>query len=149
MKVIKQWKKATLVDLVYVVNELKEVLDSPSVVILTGEVGAGKTTLVQHFMDTGEATSPSYSVINEVGDVLHADFYRLKSKEEIVHLELPLYLEGKNTFFVEWGIDYLNDIKKELGFDFNYYELQISIYESKEISASFRNYSLHLIDKFT
>ncbi len=148
MKLIKEWKKAKLADLVYVVSELKEVLELPAVIILTGEVGAGKTTLVQSFTDLPETTSPSYSLINEFGDVLHADFYRLKDREELIHLELPLYLEGKNYFFVEWGIDYLADIKRELGFDFNYYELSIDIYESKQLNTAFRTYSLKSIDKF-
>ena len=148
MKIVKEWKKASLADLIYVVSELKEVLTEPSVLILSGEVGAGKTTLVQSFTDLPETTSPSYSVINEFGDILHADFYRLKNREELVHLELSLYLEGKNFFFIEWGMEYLNDLKRELGFEYNYYELSIDIYESKEIQSSFRNYTLKSIDKF-
>lgn len=148
MKVVKEWKKASLADLIYVVSELKEVLTEPSVLILSGEVGAGKTTLVQSFTDLPETTSPSYSVINEFGDILHADFYRIKDREELVHLELSLYLEGKNFFFIEWGMEYLHDLKRELGFEYNYYELLIEIYESKETKSSFRNYTLKSIDKF-
>ncbi len=148
MKIVKQWKKASQADLIYVVSELKEVLSLPSIIILTGEVGAGKTTLVQSFVDLPSATSPSYSVINEFADILHADFYRLKDKEELLHLELPLYMEGKTVFFIEWGIDYLKDVKRELGFEYNYYELSIEIYESVETNCSFRNYDLKLIDKF-
>ena len=149
MKVIKEWKKVALTDLVYVVSELKDVLSLPAVVILSGEVGAGKTTLVQQYSELPETNSPTYSVINEYGDIVHADFYRLEDPEEILHLELPLYVEGKNTIFVEWGKDYFKYLMRELGFDFNYYELQIDIYHSEQIDQSFRNYSLRSIDKFS
>ena len=149
MKMVKEWKKVALNDLVYVVSELKDVLPLPAVVILAGEVGAGKTTLVQSYSDLPETASPTYSVINEYGDIVHADFYRLKDREEIMHLELPLYADGKSIFFIEWGRDYLQDLTRELGFDFNYYDLEIEIYHSKEIKQSFRNYYLRSIDKFS
>lgn len=130
MRVIKAWKKVLESDLTYVVNEAREEMAVPCVLILTGDVGVGKTTFVKCFSEGQKALSPTYSVINDMGNITHADFYRIKDEEEITHLELELYLENKSYFIVEWGIDYLQRLVKELGSEFNYYEMELMMSES-------------------
>ena len=144
------WKKVFENDLENIVIELKEFLDTPSVVILTGEVGAGKTTFTKKFVDfeEGSVMSPTYSIVNEVGEVCHADFYRLHSADEIEHLELELYLDDKDYFLVEWGKPYLSTIQRSLGSDFSYYELKIDTNEnsSSESKVPSRNYYLEKLE---
>ena len=106
-------------------KKIKKHLEAPCVVFLTGEMGAGKTTFVQYFVDGSDLpTSPTYSLINVIGNIAHADFYRIKSESELNYLELPLYQECR-YIFIEWGFPMNHHIKRELGSRFVYYELKI------------------------
>ena len=77
------------------------------------------------------APSPTYSLINEIDNIVHADFYRIEKKEELIHLEIPMYLEEKDYFLIEWGMPYLYELQRIIGDDFNYYQLKIEINEQK------------------
>lgn len=138
-------KKALISDLGYVADELREHVETPAVVILTGPMGAGKTSLVKAFCPTLNISSPSYSVVNELGDVAHLDLCRLKGPDELATLELHLYSEGKKYFFVEWGIDYAYSLWKILGEHFTYYELVIEVNKDGNGNPTSRNYSLYSI----
>lgn len=131
-KVIREWKKVYESDLQYIAYELKDLTDKPSVILLEGAMGAGKTTFTKSFIREGDTFSPSYSVLSETPSVLHADLYRLEDKEEIIHIELPLYLESKQYFLVEWGEKYLRTLYRETPEDFSYYNLEITINDSTE-----------------
>ncbi len=141
MKVLRTWKKAHESDLESLVLELKDLVLKPSIVILSGPLGAGKTTFVKNFSKLvdplSNATSPTYAVINEGTKVVHADFYRIETSEEVLHLELPLYLEGKDYFLVEWGKRFLHRLSLEVPEEFNFYELKIDI-----VSPEVRNIEL-------
>jgi tRNA threonylcarbamoyladenosine biosynthesis protein TsaE len=141
-KILREWKKVFESDLKYICFELKELLKTPACIILDGNLGAGKTTLVKMF--TGEEMlSPTYSIITENKSVVHADFFRIEKKDEIVHLELPLYLENKNFFFAEWGKKYYKDIFKQLPEGYSCYLIEIKTQESQDKKQpNSRNYSL-------
>ncbi|MFT6630122.1 MAG: tRNA threonylcarbamoyladenosine biosynthesis protein TsaE [Bacteriovoracaceae bacterium] len=128
-KEIRSWKKVFESDLTYIAYELKEIVQEPALIILEGPLGGGKTTFSKVFIDGDETFSPSYSVLSDTINVLHGDFYRIKDREEIIHLELPLYLEDKKYFLVEWGKKHFSSITKELPEDFAYYLLEVSINE--------------------
>ncbi len=150
MSRILSWKKILEQDLDYISDELKEHLTGRSCIIFTGEVGAGKTTFIQHFMKSGttktdDILSPTYSIINEQGVFAHADFYRIDDSEEIIHLEMGLYAEGKEYFLIEWGMPYLHAIRAQLGEQFNYYELIIDINLGEDPTISSRNIHLKKI----
>ncbi len=124
----KVWKKVSEPDLASLASELKSILKNPSVIILSGEVGVGKTTFTKEFIgDSGDVHSPSYSLINEVGSFAHADFYRIEDSEELIHLEISLYLEGKEFFLVEWGLPYATQLRKEVDQRFDFFELHLDI----------------------
>ncbi|MCT4642686.1 MAG: tRNA (adenosine(37)-N6)-threonylcarbamoyltransferase complex ATPase subunit type 1 TsaE [Bacteriovoracaceae bacterium] len=125
MKVVKEWKKVLEEDLSCICTELKEQIDNPSVIILEGQMGMGKTTFAKVFINSKDTMSPSYSIINEIGDVVHADFYRLENEEEIVHLELDLQLSGKKYFLVEWGNRFVKQIERQISSDMSFYQLEI------------------------
>jgi tRNA threonylcarbamoyladenosine biosynthesis protein TsaE len=79
-------------------------------VILTGELGAGKTTLVQGVargLDVEAAVvSPTFTLIREYSgrlDVAHVDVYRLDRVQDVVDLGLDELGDGEVVLLVEWG----------------------------------------------
>lgn len=131
MKELRIWKKAHESDLESLVLELKDLIKKPAVIVLSGPMGAGKTTFTKVFTSVVEpltnASSPTYAVINEGAKMVHADFYRLEADEEVLHLELPLYLQGKDYFLVEWGKRFLRRLSMEVPEGFSFYELSFEI----------------------
>lgn len=126
-KTVREWKKVYRSDLSYIVYEMRDLVKVPAMVILEGPLGAGKTTFVQNFVGEGEVLSPTYSILSEAKNILHADLYRLEKQEEIIQLELSLYLEDKQYFFVEWGMKFARRIFRELPENFTSYVLEIEI----------------------
>jgi tRNA threonylcarbamoyladenosine biosynthesis protein TsaE len=147
-KLIREWKKVYKSDLAYIVYEIKDLLKVPAMLILEGDLGAGKTTFTQCFAGEKEVLSPTYAILSEAKGLLHADFYRIEKNEEILQLELPIYLEEKQYFFVEWGMKFARRLTRELPENFTSYLIEISINEgiadSQEgPSRNFAFYSLH------
>ncbi|MCR9204620.1 MAG: tRNA (adenosine(37)-N6)-threonylcarbamoyltransferase complex ATPase subunit type 1 TsaE [Halobacteriovoraceae bacterium] len=136
MNILREWKKIFEGDLDSIIYELKDFLNTPAAVVLSGDLGAGKTTFTKAFLkslgEKGETSSPSYSLVNEVGDIVHSDFYRLNDGSEVVHLELPMYLDEKDYFFVEWGKPYLRELYQEVPREFSFYELLFDMNEIKD-----------------
>lgn len=142
MTVIRAWKKVFEGDLNNIVIELKESLAVPSILYLDGPVGAGKTTFTRYFIDSKDVQSPTYSLVNEYDHILHADLYRIEKKEELIHLELPMYIEEKDYFVIEWGLQHRNSIEKIIGDEFKPYQLTIEINPQSSSGMQSRNYSL-------
>ena len=147
MKVISEWKKVLEQDLEYIGDEIRDLLgEGRSCILLTGEVGAGKTTFIQHFMKKlnggDEVLSPTYSVIHEQGEYAHGDFYRIEDAEEIVHLEMGLYAEGKRFFLIEWGMPFIKEIQLQIGEHFQFFEMKIEITNNDKVETSSRNIKL-------
>ncbi len=152
-KLIREWKKVFAADLAYVAHEMKDAVNPKALILLDGPMGAGKTTFAKNFISDDETFSPSYAVLSETNTVLHADFYRLKNSDEIYHLELPLYLEDKNYFLVEWGKAYLKTILKELPEEFDVYALEIEVNsqaqkEDDDKSSFSRNFTLKKLEEY-
>lgn len=78
---------------------------------LSGELGAGKTHLVQGAAAglgcQSAATSPTFTLINEYTGgrlpLYHFDFYRLETADEALALDLDEYLDGDGLTVIEWG----------------------------------------------
>lgn len=139
---LSEWKKVLESDLEYLAIEIKETVGDRALIILDGEVGAGKTTFVKEFLK-GEATqSPSYNILTETRSALHADFYRIEKTEEIMYLELELYLSEKKYFLVEWGKKFIHTLSREVPEAFDFYFLEIKMHENPE----FRNFKLSEIE---
>jgi tRNA threonylcarbamoyladenosine biosynthesis protein TsaE len=133
---IMSWKKVYLADLNDLTAELKESLKQPCVIFLLGEVGVGKTTLVKSFINDDSLTSPTYSLVQDYGPYLHADFYRLESSQELSELGLEYYLEKTQIFFIEWGEKYDFFLRDLLGDGFHFYQLEIQIDKIKDKNFS-------------
>jgi tRNA threonylcarbamoyladenosine biosynthesis protein TsaE len=89
---------------------LGELAQPGDVLLLTGNLGSGKTCLTQGIawgLGVKEyASSPSFVIIREYHGRLtlyHIDFYRLDRIEEIADLGLDEYLYGKGICVVEWA----------------------------------------------
>ncbi len=83
-----------------------------TVITLTGDLGSGKTTLVQGLAqglqvpDRFYVTSPSYTLINEYPGrhrLFHVDLYRLVDPAEIEDIGLRDILAGDGVVAVEWA----------------------------------------------
>lgn len=98
-------------ELIEPVKWLVSQLDNQYIVCLEGQLGAGKTAFVKKVLDyhksIDEATSPTYSIINEykigVGKLYHMDLYRLNSLEEALDIGIEEYLYSKCLCFIEWS----------------------------------------------
>jgi tRNA threonylcarbamoyladenosine biosynthesis protein TsaE len=85
------------------------------VLLLAGDLGAGKTTFAQGFAAglgiTGAVTSPTFVLVHQypvegrppVRVLLHADVYRLDHLHEIADLGLAELVEDGGVALVEWG----------------------------------------------
>ena len=100
------------------INQLKEVsVDvkekiKTNIVLISGEMGVGKTTLIKEVLLSMKVienvSSPTFSIINEyiTGQnkiVYHMDLYRIKNISEIEGIGLFEYLESGNLCIIEWG----------------------------------------------
>jgi tRNA threonylcarbamoyladenosine biosynthesis protein TsaE len=92
---------------------LASLLVEGDVVLLTGDLGAGKTVLVQGIAEglgvEDPVTSPTFALVDEHGSgsglrLLHVDVYRLDDPAEIVDLGLGDEVDdGRTIAVVEWG----------------------------------------------
>jgi len=91
--------------------DLLERLKTGSIVVLVGEMGAGKTTFTQSVLRSMGIEdlegSPTYSLINEYkspffGKVYHMDLYRLDSLEEALDIGIEELLYQNAICFIEW-----------------------------------------------
>lgn len=86
-------------------------LGAKRLLLLYGEIGAGKTTFVHAICRelgvAGELSSPTFSIVNEYLDaagkaVYHIDLYRLKTLEEALDIGIEEYLDSGQLCFIEW-----------------------------------------------
>lgn len=79
-------------------------------ILFYGDMGAGKTTLISALVKalggTVEASSPTFSIVNEyevINDkVYHFDFYRLENYHEALDIGIEDYFDSNHWLFVEW-----------------------------------------------
>ena len=103
------------------------------VVILRGDLAAGKTTLCKNIVKSlgldDEVTSPTFSLQQCYSErVFHYDIYN-KGIEHFISLGLLEELEKEGLHIVEWGDDKLRDILVDAGFDV--LEIEINKIDSK------------------
>lgn len=90
-------------------KKISKVLFNGSIVLLEGDLGAGKTTFTRYLVealggDKRKVTSPTFTVVNEYNakfKVYHVDLFRLK-KEEVDELPIEDYLESDGICLIEW-----------------------------------------------
>jgi tRNA threonylcarbamoyladenosine biosynthesis protein TsaE len=85
-------------------------LPSHCVVLLIGNLGAGKTTLAKGIVkglgagSPDDVSSPTFTLIHEYGNrVYHIDLYRLEEESEVRTLGLEEMMDRDAVMLVEWG----------------------------------------------
>jgi tRNA threonylcarbamoyladenosine biosynthesis protein TsaE len=90
---------------------LAPLLRERDVVVLTGELGAGKTTFVQGLAAglgaQEHVASPTFTLVREYVSgrlpVAHVDVYRLERQQDVVDLALEELEDGRAVLAIEWG----------------------------------------------
>jgi len=92
---------------------LTQLLAPPKLVLLRGDLGAGKTTLVKGIASGFEAaaeedvTSPTFTLIHEYrgprATVYHIDLYRIDTQRELDTLALDDLRSDNSILLIEWG----------------------------------------------
>lgn len=96
-------------------TELAQQLHGGQIVLLSGNLGAGKTALVKGiakgFGINNEITSPTFTLMNlypisdkiPLNQLVHIDTYRLKNEAELIEIGVEDYLGKPNTIcIIEW-----------------------------------------------
>ena len=93
-------------------ERLARELPPETVVLLIGNLGAGKTTLAKGIVKglgaaaPEEVASPTFTLIHEYGEpprVYHVDLYRLEERVEVETLGLDELFEKPAVVLIEWG----------------------------------------------
>ena len=133
-------------ELIYKLSEIEKASNfvlknvNRDIILITGEVGTGKTTLIKEYcklIGVEEiVNSPTYTLINEYqnksGKIVHMDLYRVEDINEINELGLFEYLD-KNIVIIEWPEIILKMI------DVKYSLINITFINEKERKLSIKN----------
>jgi tRNA threonylcarbamoyladenosine biosynthesis protein TsaE len=121
-------------------RELATRLQPPKLVLLRGDLGAGKTTLVKgiaeafHAAEREEVTSPTFTLIHEYrgpeASIFHIDLYRIDTERELATLGIDeLLRDDRNLVLIEWGEKFPRFVRER--------DLEISISRLDETSRRF------------
>lgn len=89
----------------------KQIGEGYKVILLSGGLGSGKTTLTKslcHRLGVHEPiSSPTFSLVNEyqsslAGIIYHMDLYRLEKPEDLVQIGFEEYLDSGQLCLIEW-----------------------------------------------
>src|SRR5438045_3420489 len=94
-------------------RQLAGELSPPKLVLLQGELGAGKTTLVKGIVEEysvttrEQVTSPTFTLIHEYrspqADIYHIDLYRVDTPRQLETLAIDDLFGPRSLILIEWG----------------------------------------------
>lgn len=116
-------------DTIEVGRKLAHILRPPQLLLLKGDLGTGKTTLVKGIAqaldaaEPDEVTSPTFTLIHEYDGtqdgrpvkLFHLDVYRLEGERQLETLGLDELLTSDALVLVEWGEKFKSIQKKATG----------------------------------
>ena len=91
-------------------KQIINLLFDTRLILLRGDLGTGKTTLIKSILNEmglkENITSPTFSIVNEYElnreSIYHFDLYRIKDKKELDILGFDEYLDSGQKCFIEW-----------------------------------------------
>jgi tRNA threonylcarbamoyladenosine biosynthesis protein TsaE len=109
----RQYRTSSAAETIEAGIKIANLLAAPSVVVLTGDLGAGKTTLVKGIAEGFQAaeeedvTSPTFTLVHEYRgpsvNLFHIDLYRIDSDRELLTLGLDDLIDLRSILLIEWG----------------------------------------------
>ena len=85
-------------------------INAPFCCYLKGDLGVGKTTLVQYILKTlginELVTSPTFTIVERYTcgfDIFHIDLYRIDSPDELEYTEILEMISSSSVVFIEWA----------------------------------------------
>jgi len=119
---------------------LAELLAPPKLVLLRGDLGAGKTTLVKGIAAAFDAaseedvTSPTFTLIHEyrgpLANLFHIDLYRIDTPRELDTLALDDLRTENSILLIEWGEKFPRLVRER--------DIEISLNREAETSRRIR-----------
>ncbi|HTV82909.1 MAG TPA: tRNA (adenosine(37)-N6)-threonylcarbamoyltransferase complex ATPase subunit type 1 TsaE [Acidobacteriaceae bacterium] len=134
-------------------HRIAELLVPPKFLILRGDLGAGKTTLVKGIAealeaaDPDEVTSPTFTLIHEYEGtraaggrrepvmLYHLDLYRIQNERQLDSLGLEELSSPDSIVLVEWGEKFASVVKRSQG----EIEMQTTSGDSRSITLTLRD----------
>jgi tRNA threonylcarbamoyladenosine biosynthesis protein TsaE len=106
----KEFRATSISELLSVCEHIKKLSAKEKIILFSGEMGAGKTTLIKEFCAhlgiDDEVSSPTFSLVNEyespIGPVYHFDLYRIQSEDELYDIGYEDYFFSGYLCLVEW-----------------------------------------------
>ena len=111
-----EWTVKNLEEWQQVAEKVSQLLEH-NILLLKGNLGAGKTTFTKFLLktlgSTDEVSSPTYAIVNEYtapqGSIFHFDLYRMKSVDEVYDIGMDEYLDRARLCIVEWPEIYASE----------------------------------------
>ena len=125
--------KFTLDEIEDVAKSLINKINDVNIILLKGELGTGKTTLIKSILKNlgieENITSPTFSIVNQYSTsnllINHFDLYRVKSLKELDVIGFDEYLDNEGISFIEWPEIAISKIS------YHYIEIYIKFIDEK------------------
>ena len=117
-----QYITTTCEETIAIGEKMASILTGGDIVILKGDLGAGKTSFTKGVAKglgvTDTITSPTFSIMNVYdfpkGNLIHIDTYRIENEEDLIEIGIEEYLGERNTICViEWPEKIPNLLKEK------------------------------------
>jgi len=130
---VRSFESNSSADTIRVGHEIAKLLVPPKFLILRGDLGAGKTTLVKGIAEAldaaepDEVTSPTFTLIHEYEGtrnaqgktepvkLYHLDLYRIEGERQLDSLGLDDLVTPDSIVLVEWGEKFPSVVKRSQG----------------------------------
>ncbi|MBZ0198717.1 MAG: tRNA (adenosine(37)-N6)-threonylcarbamoyltransferase complex ATPase subunit type 1 TsaE [Ignavibacteriaceae bacterium] len=123
-------------DTIKIADEFSSKIKPGDVIVLNGNLGAGKTFFVKYVVKNFEidnVNSPTFAIVNEYNGkhkIYHFDFYRINNSSELFDIGFDDYLNDDNAItFIEWAELFPEIIPRE--------RFQVDIIMNNNLSRAF------------